>query len=219
MTKRRRMTGKWLAGVALAVGFLSPCLCWALVRTMPQGHWPETWPKELEAYRKQAKTIDVAHGIQETVYEIQFDKREDFEKAWPAILKVKDKGAPLITSSPSYYDKSGSSSTMGVRILCPASGTSGRPGGKKLETGGPWPDSLKSPSGVLPEYVVHSEKDEWVPYDGTNRRGFINRARIDIELITDGSIIDLNRIRLPADTPIIDKRKLEPDKTDAKTGL
>ncbi len=28
----------------------------------------------------------------------------------------------------------------------------------------------------------------------------------DIELVVDGEIVDLNRIRLPADTPIIDKR-------------
>ena len=32
------------------------------------------------------------------------------------------------------------------------------------------------------------------------------RARIDIELIVDGDIVDLNRIPLPTDTPIIDKR-------------
>jgi len=31
-------------------------------------------------------------------------------------------------------------------------------------------------------------------------------ALYDIELVVDGSIVDLNRILLPADTPIIDKR-------------
>jgi hypothetical protein len=34
----------------------------------------------------------------------------------------------------------------------------------------------------------------------------IVRARIDIELVVDGDIVDLNRIGLPMDTPIIDKR-------------
>ena len=34
----------------------------------------------------------------------------------------------------------------------------------------------------------------------------VKRARIDIELVVDGNIVDLNRIPLPADTPIIDKR-------------
>lgn len=33
---------------------------------------------------------------------------------------------------------------------------------------------------------------------------------IYIELIVDGEIIDLNRIQLPADTPIIDERFAEP---------
>jgi hypothetical protein len=32
------------------------------------------------------------------------------------------------------------------------------------------------------------------------------RARVDIHLVVDGEVIDLNRIPLPADTPIIDKR-------------
>jgi len=40
------------------------------------------------------------------------------------------------------------------------------------------------------------------------------RARIDIELVVDGRIIDLNRIQLPADTPIIDNRK-SPAKQEA----
>ena len=35
-------------------------------------------------------------------------------------------------------------------------------------------------------------------------------ARVDIELVVDGRIIDLNRIQLPADTPIIDNRKSPP---------
>ena len=34
----------------------------------------------------------------------------------------------------------------------------------------------------------------------------MRRARIDIELIVDGKIVDLNRIPLPIDTQIIDKR-------------
>ena len=32
------------------------------------------------------------------------------------------------------------------------------------------------------------------------------RARIDLELVVDGKIIDLNRIQIPSDAPIIDKR-------------
>lgn len=37
-------------------------------------------------------------------------------------------------------------------------------------------------------------------------KGFYNRARIDIDLVIDGNVIDLNRIPLPAKTPIEDQR-------------
>ena len=59
--------------------------------------------------------------------------------------------------------------------------------------------------GGLPEYVSNQD-GKWVAYDGKERKGFLHRARVDIVLITDGKIVDLNRIRLPADTPIIDNR-------------
>ncbi len=40
-----------------------------------------------------------------------------------------------------------------------------------------------------------------------------------IELVVDGEIVDLNRIPLPADTPIVDKRfEPRPNKTDAGDG-
>jgi hypothetical protein len=49
--------------------------------------------------------------------------------------------------------------------------------------------------------------------------GLMYRARVDIVLIVDGKIVDLNRIPLPADTPIIDKRFKEGhNKTDAGDG-
>ena len=34
-------------------------------------------------------------------------------------------------------------------------------------------------------------------------------AGVDIVLVVDGSVVDLNRIQLPADTPIIDRRFAE----------
>ncbi|QDU37424.1 hypothetical protein Mal4_17360 [Maioricimonas rarisocia] len=87
--------------------------------------------------------------------------------------------------------------------------------GKALRAGSPWPESLMGENGELPQYVV-SEKQEdgtlqWVaadPYsdDKSKPRGFYNRARIDVELVVDGAIIDLNRMRLPADAVIVDRR-------------
>jgi len=82
--------------------------------------------------------------------------------------------------------------------------------GATLRTGPPWPDSILSENGLLPEYVSAEKVDgkmKWVPVErGENPAGFLYRARIEIELITDGDVIDLNRIPLPPDTSIIDKR-------------
>jgi len=36
--------------------------------------------------------------------------------------------------------------------------------------------------------------------------GFYYRARVDLELIIDGQVIDLKSIQFPADTPVRDKR-------------
>jgi hypothetical protein len=49
------------------------------------------------------------------------------------------------------------------------------------------------------------QDSKWVD-DETEFRGIMYRARTDIVLIIDGNIVDLNRIPMPADTPIIDRR-------------
>lgn len=203
MDRSRRMC---LAFVASATVIFSASLCLAAVFGRGAGNWPETWPKELEPYREQARTFDVACGIQETVYEIPFKKRDDFEKVWPAILKVKDKAAPLILESSPF--RSWSTLEVGVLIRGPVGG-------------GAWTDPIKSLSGELPEYVVKKDAD-WVPWhhgDWVREEditGFIFRARTDIVLVTDGKIVDLNRIRLPENTPIIDKRKFEHENKDTE---
>jgi len=201
------MSRKYLGFLALLVSITISVSCFALVMIENRGRWPDSWPKELESYRKQAKTVRIAHGTQETLYEIPFDKREDFEKTWPHILKLKSKGAPLILErSPSTYSVSGSTLKIGVRILWPSGRTVGLPDGTQLEAKEPWPDYIKSPLGELPEYVV-IEDGKWVPFDREEQQGFRHhRARVDIVLVTDGIIVDLNRIPLPPNTPIIDNR-------------
>src|SRR5262249_57130330 len=59
-----------------------------------KGMWPESWPKELEPLRKQARTL-VGPKVEYRNYAIPFTKREEFESAWPHLLKVKSKGAHL----------------------------------------------------------------------------------------------------------------------------
>ena len=60
-----------------------------------RGAWPTTWPKELEPLRKQARTLEGPLVLYRH-YLIPFTKREDFEAAWPHLLKVKSKGAPIV---------------------------------------------------------------------------------------------------------------------------
>jgi hypothetical protein len=177
------------------------------------GMWPDSWPIELQPYRAQARTIMIAAGNQENVYEIRFENREEFEKLWPIILKLKDKKAPLRLSSIEKSVKKGvlfNSDKPVVRIFShvyPA-WPQHRAGGNKLIPAPPWPDSIKSPTGELPEYVAISEDGStWIPVNKEERPlGFMSRARTEIELVVDGKIIDLNRILLPPDTPIIDRR-------------
>jgi hypothetical protein len=212
---------------------LAPSFCVGLVITNTRGAWPDSWPKELEPYRGQAKTISFATGIQENVYEIRFEKREEFEKLWPIILKLKDKQAPLRLRRIEKPFKKGllfNSDKPVVRVFShvyPA-WPSYRPGGRELRPAPPWPDSIKSPTGELPEYVARSEDGStWIPAEKEKPRDFkwslvedfmwslveegkprghMYRARTEIELVVDGTIIDLNRILLPPDTPIIDRR-------------
>ena len=56
------------------------------------------WPKEMEALLARSRTVGVAAQKCETVYEIAFERREDFERYWPIILRVKTPGAPVILS-------------------------------------------------------------------------------------------------------------------------
>lgn len=177
----------------------------ALMTVAEYGTWPDTWPEELEGYRKEAKTREYMSGMHETVYDMRFRAREDFEKAWAYIVSLKSKGGPLILDkAPSEYRSR--QLTVGVYILSPPRGGSySRADGKYVSPGPPWPESIKSASGELPEYV-RVEGGKWVPTDLDLTKGRPVRARQDIMLVCDGDIVDLNRIPLPANTPIIDRR-------------
>jgi len=242
MANLRFTKTSWVFGIVIIL--LCCPLSLALTISCSVGKWPTDWPEELSPYRAQARTFDIAWpGDNETTYEIHFKNREEFEKIWPTILKVKSKGGTLklITIKDSSMF---SNSEPVVRIrgpVHPAWPVTFR-GGKKLIPGPPWPESAKWATGELPEYVTILE-DDWVPYlhvttpyrhvtilgdhddwvpclldpnsvGLTEPTGMVWRARIDIELVVDGKIIDLNRIQLPADTPIIDNRK-SPAKQEA----
>ena len=213
--------------VSIACVLVFASLCFAIVEISDKGLWPNTWPKELEGYREQARTRSVGHGISEDVFEIPFAKRREFEKAWPHILKLRSNGTRLILEkSPSRYPVSGSEMGAGVRVLAAQSIITGAANpdaqqkekedpltdvelqelvkqGKMLKTGPPWPKYIMTDDKELPEYVRSKYvdgKQVWKPVDAGIR------ARLDIVLVVDGSIVDLNRITLPPNTQIIDNR-------------
>lgn len=197
----------WLAVAVLRC--LASSVCFALVITASEGTWPDSWPKELDALRDQARTVDVAHGIQETVYEIPFKNREAFEAAWPHILSLKSVGAPLIlTKSPSAYGVSGTTAQAGVRILCPVGGELPGLSNASPDSAFPLTDPLAPARETLPEYVTMENGVPTPAKPDDGRVALYHRARVDIELIMDGDVVDLNRVALPNDTPIIDRRFL-----------
>lgn len=122
-----------------------------------EGTWPDTWPKELDGLRAQARTLE-GPLVPLLHYAIPFANREEFEAAWPQLLKVKTEGTAItLRRGPSFWLDG---QATGVCVHCPPAddGRDGEPG------------------------------------------------PITIELIVDGEIVDLNRIPLPPDTPIVDER-------------
>ncbi len=131
-----------------------------------QGKWPTSWPAELEPLRKQSRTLE--GPLQPLLhYAIPFTKRDEFESAWPHLLKDKSKEAPIVLRrAPSFW--LGDKAPAGVCVHTP-------------------------PAGEAPIADGRDAKGNW-------------EKIIYIGLIVDGEIIDLNRIPLPADTPIINER-------------
>ncbi|MBM80463.1 MAG: hypothetical protein CMJ78_07710 [Planctomycetaceae bacterium] len=145
----------------------------------PGGAWPKDSPKQLEALRKRAWTW--LHGRyvrdrgQFVSYEIPFKDRDEFEAAWPHILKFfKAKGTKVTLVRGNH-----------IRVSLPTSGS--KSAGVRI-------------MGLVPvDALVARSK-----IDGPASHQKITVT--DIQLVVDGKIVDLNRIRLPANTTIEDRR-------------
>jgi len=207
--KMRFSAVAWVAAVLLGCAS-----AWGFVSIHERGLWPADWPKTLEPCRGQAKTFEIGTGVRENVYEISFRTPEEFDRVWPTILQLKSAGAPLrvrsIEARSATSDDLFPNDKPVVRIYTPVYGSSAqRPGGRMLPVGPPWPESVKLANGSLPEYVVISEDGmAWGPAIGEVSTGFRHRARIEVELVADGEIIDFNRIMVPPGTSILDYRRL-----------
>jgi hypothetical protein len=164
------LAASFLAAVAF---FAMSSVVYADYGVVEKGTWPESWPKELEPLRKQARTL-VGPLVENQHYEIPFTKREEFESAWPHLLKVKTKGAPIVLVRAPKTDFM-KIEPAGVLIHSPPAGT------EKLGNA---------------EAPIHGRANA--------RTSWVNTTYF--ELVVDGNIVDLNRIPLPADTPIIDER-------------
>jgi hypothetical protein len=191
------------------------CLCilgsacassWALIGTQDRGNWPDYWPKELDPLRSHANTIMVAHGIQEDVHEIRFTSAEEFAQAWPFLLSVKSRNSRImLVDGPYRYATSGTSLTAGVLMLCTPDSTVTLPDGTTTQAVYA-KQYLYDGQGGLPEYMALSE-GKWKPSnDKTGASGFLYRARTDIVVVADGKIIDGNRLAVPKDTRLEDRR-------------
>jgi hypothetical protein len=200
-----------LTGLALG---LTAATGWGMIMIHGRGTWPDSWPKELEPLRESAESYGVGMGTQEEMYEIPFQDRDEFERLWPVIQTLKSKGGTLtlisMNQSRSWYR----TDSPAVCIFDSANvALQVREGNefRYVSMGPPWPDSARDENGNLSEYVAW-DGEQWVATRPDGRfPGFLCRARVDLLLVVDGDVIDLNRIRLPEDTVIIDRRMLPPD--------
>ncbi len=179
------------AFLAVIAFFAVSSAVYAIYEGYHKGTWTNSWPKELEPLRKQSRTLVgplMGPMALNRHYEIPFAKREQFEAAWPYLLKVKSMGAPIILvrgPKTDFFEVK----PAGVLIHSPPAGTDQRADPEE-PLGGTWPN----------------ERTRWM-------------KTTFIELVVDGNIVDLNRIPLPADTPIIDERFKDADtKAPSRSG-
>ncbi|MGV3720529.1 MAG: hypothetical protein ACO1SX_06425 [Actinomycetota bacterium] len=138
------------------------------------GTWPRSWPRQLEPLRKQARTF-VGPTVAQQHFAIRFTDRADFEAAWPQLLKVKTKGAPVfLVRSPNFF--LGDGVKAGVIVHSPPVGQSNNP---------------NTPEAPIPG--VANPRVRWM-------------NTTFLEVVVDGDDIDPDRIRFPANTPLLDER-------------
>jgi hypothetical protein len=234
---------RWTVAVVLGCWLLGAASARSAIYTQEEGNWPKDWPAELEPLRGSARTIGVATGIQENIYEIPIADRATLDRVWPAVLKLHTHGGRVTLSKAGQESHPDWGSILdnrqaAIRIYAPSGGYTSKDAadpdaavdyeqlikeGKALRADAPWPAELIGKQGELPEYVVSTTdadgKMTWksgaVPSgDDVNAPflGFLQRARIDIELVVDGEIINLNELPLPTESTVRDIRFGQPDK-------
>lgn len=104
--------------VALVLSLVSSV--YAIFTVTDTGTWPKSWPAELEPLRKQSRTFE-GPTLPLLHHAIPFTKRDEFESAWPHLLKIKSKGAPIVLRrGPSFW--LGDKATAGACVHTPPAG-------------------------------------------------------------------------------------------------
>jgi hypothetical protein len=206
---------KRIPSLVAAVAICAMCSkALALYLVIEQGTWPKSWPKQLDKLRDQSRTLEGPEAPY-LHFAIRFTDRGQFEAAWPHILKVKTKGAPIILVRGENFFL-GKDSKSGVVVHSPpADGTDKPAAGEGPVAGEPPAAGEPSIKGAPPVAGEGSIKGEG-PIEGVRdpRMRWMNTTYI--ELVVDGQIIDLNRIPLPKGTPIIDERFSKDQEPDSK---
>src|SRR6185295_13274435 len=117
---------------AVVLVLMASSAVWGLYTVSDRGDWPKSWPAELEGLRKQARTLE-GPMIAARHYAIPFKNREEFEAAWPHILKTKSKGSPVIlVRAPNFFLEG----KAGVVVHCPPEGQWNNPRTPEAPIGG-----------------------------------------------------------------------------------
>lgn len=108
-----------LAVLAVAAVFLvAPA--YAIYSVSERGEWPKDWPQELEPLRAHARTL-IGPDAGSRHYAIRFANRDEFEAAWPHLLTVRSKGAPIfLVRGENFF--LGDDAKAGVIVRCPPVG-------------------------------------------------------------------------------------------------
>jgi hypothetical protein len=83
-----------------------------------KGAWPKSWPRQLDRFRVNSRTIEGPLGGY-LRYEIPIADRDAFEAAWPHFLKVRSASYPIVLIRSPYTGKGaaeGNSITAGVIV-------------------------------------------------------------------------------------------------------
>ena len=164
---------------------------------LQNGEWPTSWPKELDPLRhhmgKGRFTATFSRsGEDQLHFGIRFTTRKECEAAWPHLLKVRSKGTSIVLRSGPSYWLGGTSHGVCVHQT---------------------PAIRRVGGGNLPITKTPREVENLLSADEVR-----SRTPSSLALFVDGEIVDLNRISLPEDAPIIDRRVKQPmEAPDAAT--